>query len=346
MRNAIKHPVLTLLKIPGLPSLTNHQPEQRTELWSHIKAFVELRKARILPPTCCCHVTPANGTFRVDPTFFIYRLWDYMTQSIYWRGSDVNSTKLKSFTPSHPPAWKHKSSFVSISTCLALHVPRCFVALCAHLFKRLPFSLHLSLSLYPSLPHPSTFPLVSFILFIFFLWDLGSHSLKGHCSALIPSSGWAPAGRMDNSSLRCRLSPPLSLLLAMRWCHGFYLLQGYPLIFSPYYTLYLPLPPCYTPIPHLFFYPFSQSLPQILSLLKRRLGDLGMFGCCLAHPRYMLDTPKGKPSMLQIQQYWYKHNYSTYWFEIPLYFYISCSCHQLVFLTGYSGVFLSHCLWS
>lgn len=83
-----------------------------------------------------------------------------MTQSIYWRGSDVNSTKLKSFTSSHPPAWKHKSSFVSISTCLALHVPRCFVALCAHLLKRLPFSLHLSLSLYPSFPRPSTFPLV------------------------------------------------------------------------------------------------------------------------------------------------------------------------------------------
>lgn len=51
-----------------------------------------------------------------------------------------------------------------------------------------------------------------------------------------------------------------------------------------------------------------QFLSQILLPLKRRLGDLGMFGCCLVHPRYMLDTQTGKPSTLQIQlQLLFKH---------------------------------------
>lgn len=216
-------------------------------------------------------------------------------------GSDVNSTTFKSFTPSHPPARKHKSSFVSVSTCLALHVPRCFVALCAHLFKRLPFSLHLSLSFSPSLPCPLTFPLV--ICFFSLLWDLGSHSLRAHCSALIHSSGWAPRGRMGAlvSAFSLSLPPPLAAPL-LAPCHTMmsWLLfaSGCPLILSPCCTL--PIFSPFTPLtlhPILLFSVFqSESLSQILLPLKRHQRDLGMFGCCLAHPRYMLYTQIGNLS--------------------------------------------------
>lgn len=222
---------------------------------------MELRKARFLPPTCCCHVTPAaNSTFRVDPTFFIYHLRDYMTQSIYWRGSDVNSTKLKSFTPSHPPAWKHKSSFVSISTCLALHVPRCFVALCARLFKRLPFSLHLSLSLYPSLPHPSTFPLVIFFSFCG-IWDpIHWRDIVRLLSLPVDGPRQAEWATLVSTAASHRPSPcflpcdDVMAFICSRVTHWFSLLITH--------SLYLPLPPCYTPIPHLFLFFLS---PQPVS---------------------------------------------------------------------------------
>lgn len=73
--------------------------------------------------------------------------------------SDLNATRFKSFIPCHPPAKADKGSFVSLSTCLALHVPRCFVALCTHLFQGLSFSIFLCLFLHLSLMLPS-FPLV------------------------------------------------------------------------------------------------------------------------------------------------------------------------------------------
>lgn len=65
-----------------------------------------------------------------------------------------------------------------------------------------------------------------------------------------------------------------------------------------------------------------------------------MFGCCLAHPRYILDTQIGKPSTPQIQL---QLPFKSHWFNIPLFH--SHSCDQLLFLSGYSGCFVSHPVW-
>lgn len=138
-------------------SLSNRHQHQRSKLWTQLKASLT---SYIKPCSCLPHhVNPTNNT----PEYIQPLLLSF--QGLHGRinileSSDVNVTTFKSFTPSHPPARRDKGSFVSNSTCLALHVPRCFVSLCAHLFKGLPFSLHLSLSLSPSLPHPPLFPLV------------------------------------------------------------------------------------------------------------------------------------------------------------------------------------------
>lgn len=105
---------------------------------------------------------------------------------------------------------------------------------------------------------------------------------------------------------------------------------------SPLHTLYIsPVHPALSPTSTPVF--LSQSPSQILSPLKRRLGDLGMFGCCLAHPRYMLDTQIGEPSTLQIQL---QLPFKSHWFNVPLLF--SHSCDQLLFLFGYSAWFVLH----
>lgn len=151
MRNAIKHPILTSARRCCDQRLPQHNPPaSRVSVKTASRAAGstlnatqsspdKLRKARFLPPTCL--IQPFHLSFEGlhGP---INKL----------ESCDVNAPKFKSFTPSHPPATMDKGSFVSVSTCLALHAPRCFVALCAHLFKGLPFSLHLSLSLSPSLP--------------------------------------------------------------------------------------------------------------------------------------------------------------------------------------------------
>lgn len=54
------------------------------------------------------------------------------------------------------------------------------------------------------------------------------------------------------------------------------------------------LSPTSSPLPSLTFTTLflSQSISQILWPLKGHLEDLGMFGCCFAHPWYMFDTQK------------------------------------------------------
>lgn len=156
------------------------------------------------------------------------------------------------------------------------------------------FSLSLSAALSIA---PSPFPTGDLF---FLLWDLGSHSLIAHYSTLIPPEDGPREAEWVTAALSPPYtSPPYSLLIAMRWCHGFYLLQGYPFIFSLYYTVFISI----SPPPSISFTSviLSQSLSQILLPLKRRLEDLGLFGCCLAHPRTMLDTQKGRPSSPQIQ---------------------------------------------
>lgn len=171
-----------------------------------------------------------------------------MTQSIYWRGSDVNSAEFRSVSPSHPPAWKHKSSFVLASTCLALHVPGCFVALSAHLFKE---SLSISLRLFIQLSLGLLLSHWWFVLFCFFFpVGFGIPFMERTLFSSYPFQRMGP-GRQNGwlwapSSLS---PPPHSVLLAIPWCHGSYPLQGYPLIFlSPLHTPYIsPFHLFYTP---------------------------------------------------------------------------------------------------
>lgn len=154
-----------------------------------------------------------------------------------------------------------KGHFVSVSTCLALHVPRRFVALCTFLFQDLPF-LSISLSISPSCPPPKPSSFFSHWWFVFLLWDLGSHSLRTHYSALIHSRGWAPRGRMGD----CGYSPPPPPhSLPCDDVMAFYLLQGYPLNLSLCSPLYLLL---YSP-PSLVFTPvfLCESLSKFLCAL-------------------------------------------------------------------------------
>lgn len=173
-----------------------------------------------------------------------------MTQSIYWRGSDVNSAEFRSVSPSHPPAWKHKSSFVSASTCLALHVPGCFVALSAHLFKE---SLSISLRLFIQLSLGLLLSHWWFVLFcfVFFfscgIWDPihGVHIVQ---FLSIPADGprqaeWVTVGALlslSTTPLCAPCHPMMSWLLSP---------PGVPIDFSLAIThsLYLPFPPLLHP---------------------------------------------------------------------------------------------------
>lgn len=214
---------------------------------------------------------------------------------------------------------KDKGSFVSVSTCLALHAPRCFVALCAHLFKGLPFSLHLSLSLSPSLSCPPPFPLV----ICFSPVGFGIPFIESALFSSYPFQRMGPERQngwlwvlLSLSLLTPSLSlslPQLLTTLVLAPCHTMmsWLLfaLGVPIdSLCLLHTLYISL--FHPPLIPLNSTPVSlrQFLSQILLPLQRRLGDLGMFGCCLVHPRYILDTQTGTPSTLQIQlQLLFKH---------------------------------------
>lgn len=133
-----------------------------------------------------------------------------------------------------------------MSTCLALHVPRCFVALCTHLFQGLPsLSLHLPQPLSPSLPHPALFPTAD-LLFSCGIWD---PIQRAHYSVLILSRGWAPSGRMGDYA-----PPPHTHLTNPLFspCHAMmswllFALRVHADSLSVLHTPYLPLP---VPYPH------------------------------------------------------------------------------------------------
>lgn len=223
-----------------------------------------------------------------------------------------------------------KGSFVSISTCLALHAPRCFVALCAHLFKARRFSLHLSPSLSPSLPRPPSFPLV----ICFSPVGFGIPFIERTLFSSYPFQRMGPE-RQNGwlwvlSSLPQLLTTPL-----LAPCHTMMswllFVPGVPIdsLHTLCVSLLHPLL-CLTSTPA----SLCRSLSQILLLLKRCLGDLGMFGCCLAHPRYMLDTQSGKPSTPRIQR---QFPFKSYWFNsLPLLQHLSL---LLLFLSGDSAQF-------
>lgn len=237
---------------------------------------------------------------------------DLSTQPVHstWRGlqdpinklerCDLNATRFKSSVPCHPPARTDKGGFVSLSTCLALHVPRCFVALCTHLFHGLPFSLYLPQPLSPSLPHP-----VSHCWFAFLLWDLGSHSE----STLFSSYPFQRMGpERQNGWLWFPPPPPppsqphqpTLLFLPCDDVMAF-ICSGGTRRFSLGVTH--SISPTSSPQPSLTFIPvfLSQSISQILWPLQARLEDLRMFGCCFAHPWHMFGTQEGDNHPLQLR---------------------------------------------
>lgn len=213
----------------------------------------ELHKARFLPPTRSCHVNPTNNAARVDPAFSGI-IW-----GITWPDQYIGELWCKCYhvqiLHTKPPTSQEGQR----QLCLNLYLPcsTCPKMLCCFVCtssKGLPFSLHLSLCrfLHLSLALP-----LSHWWFVFLLWDLGSHSLRAHCSALIHSRGWAPRGRMgDCGCSRLSLLPlPLPLLLAtplLAPCHTMmsWLLfaPGVPIdSLSVLHTLYLPPLPPYPP---------------------------------------------------------------------------------------------------
>lgn len=160
---------------------------------------------------------------------------------------------LPRLNPSYQATHQSGGTKAALSQCLLalLYMSQDALLLCAHIFFRVSLSLHLhlSLSLFLVLHLSLALPL-SHWWFVFLLWDLGSHSLRAHYSALIHSRGWAPRGRMGD----CGYSPlfllsPAPPLLAP--CHAMmsWLLfaPGVPIdSLSVLHTLYLPLPPPYT----------------------------------------------------------------------------------------------------
>lgn len=146
------------------------------------------------------------------------------------------------------------------------------LSLCAHIFFRVSLSLVLSLSASLSIsPSPSPFPTGDLF---FLLWDLGSHSLIAHYSALIPSRGWAPRGRMGRYN---SLSPLYLATLFLAPCHAmmswFLFAPGVPIHFlSVLHTLYLPLPPPPTLNNLHFSFPQPVPFPDPFASLKAPWG--------------------------------------------------------------------------
>lgn len=157
-------------------------------------------------------------------------------------------------------------------------------------FQGLPYSLSLSLSAsFFISPLPSPFP-TGDLFFSCGIWD-PIHWERIIRFLSIPEDGPRAAEWVTLSlSLSPYASPTLYAFLAMKWCHGFYFLRGYTSILSLYYTLCISL---IHPLPSITFSPVlfpdsfaSHGVPE----------DLGIFGCCLAHPRYMLNNEEGKQS--------------------------------------------------
>lgn len=176
--------------------------------------------------------------------------------------------------PSHHATHQSAGTKAALfQTLLALlYMSQDALCLCVHIFLRVSLFPSISLSLSPSCPRPPLFPLVICFLPV------------GFGIPFIESTLFAsyPFLRMGPERQNGRLWVPWSLLAPCHTMMSWLLFAaGAPIDFpSVLHTLYLPLSPSLTSTP-VFLH---QSLSQILLLLKRRLGDLGMFGCCLSTP--------------------------------------------------------------
>lgn len=257
MRHAIKHPILTYYGGAAIrafqtslaPSRGSIKPASQAAgrtLNASQSSPDKLCKAWFLPPTCSCHVVPINNTSSVDPAF------SFLISGITWLDQYIGELWCKCYhveiLHTEPPTSQEGQR----QLCLSLYLPcsTCPRMLCCFVCT----SFYGSLFLFPSLsvsfsivPSPSLFP-TGDLFFSYGIWDpIHPGLIVGLLS--IPEDGpweaeWVTVGTLVSPfSLVLLSSPPHVLLFAMRWCHGFYLLGGYPLILSPFYTLHLSLFP-------------------------------------------------------------------------------------------------------
>ena len=177
--------------------------------------------------------------------------------------------------------------------------------LCVHIFLSVSLSLSISSCLFFSIsPLPFNFPTGDLLFLSCGIWDpihwehivlLLSTPADGPREAewvLLVSafSVSLPPPSASRHPTPCSL--PCDDVMAFI-CFGVPI-DSLSLLHTPYISPLSPhQPPSYTPV---FLFSLSECLSQILSPLKRHQGDLGMFGCCSAHPRHMLYTQIGKLS--------------------------------------------------
>lgn len=222
-----------------------------------------------------------------QPNPSIRRRGYYKTQSINWSALMKAPPGLNPpYHATHQPGWTK----AALSHCLLalLYMSQDALSLCAHIFFKVSLSLSSSASFSIS---PSLYP-VSHWWFVFLLWDLGSHSE----STLFSSYPFQRMGpERQNGWLWVPLHPtPHQPTLLSLPCDDVmaFICSGGTRWFSP--SIKHSISPTSSPLPSLTFTTLflSQSISQILWPLKGCLEDLGMFGCCLAHPWYMFDIQK------------------------------------------------------
>lgn len=111
--------------------------------------------------------------------------------------------------PSHQATHQPGGTKAALSQSLLalLYMSQDVLLLCVPIFLRVSLflSIPLCLFLHLSLALP-----LSHWWFVFLLWDLGYHSVRAHCSALIHSRGWAPGARMGDCGCSLLSLLPLS----------------------------------------------------------------------------------------------------------------------------------------
>lgn len=226
---------------------------------------------RFLPATCSCQPNPS-----------IWRRGYYKIQSINW---SVLIKTPPGLNPSYHATHQPGRTKAALSHCLLalLYMSQDALSLYAHIFFKVSLSLSSSFSSSPSL-----YP-ISHWWFVFLLWDLGSHS-ENTLFSCYPFQGMGPERQNGWLWVPPHLTNPLFFP-----CHAMMSWLLFALgVHANSLGIKHSISPTSSPLPSLTFTTLflSQSISQILRPLKGRLEDLGMFGCCFAHPWYMLDTQK------------------------------------------------------
>lgn len=243
------------------------------------------------PPKCSCPPNPS-----------IAHPGDYKAQSINWRALIKTPPGLNpSYHATHQPG----RTKAALSHCLLalLYMSQDALSLCAHIFFRVSLSLSiflcLFLHLYLTLPR---FPLVICFSPVGFGIPFRERIIQ---FLSFPEDGpraveWVS---VPPPPPHPHTSPTHSSLLAMQWCHGFYLLWGYTLILSRYYTLHIShfQPPTLTNLHSCFPQPvhFPDSLAS--QRVPGGFGDVSMLcQTSLVHVRHPKERQPPFPMVVPV----------------------------------------------